>query len=618
MFNNIKLALCKQLFLAAANKLGMAITTDNKLPEQTNEYDQFIQCNTTLPEEPVQGTKHLPFPILSGKSSKEIEDSIEKHDEKYNEFTYFTLVKLKEYCSQDEFQMYTELIKMISSSIHKNKPDLPRTPLDQLLSALYMRHEIAVKYGNHSKEERKEKIAEITSEFLKCIELQITTGRIIELKGDLSTYKFLENNSNAKLFKKILGELEKTGPDPTDIVRLFSGIVKCSPADKIKSLIENIAEHVKSLEEVSSGAGRNLIRAINAHLEHNPLEESQDQYKERVSSFLNNISEHLDGFEKLTRGLANQGENNIPEAIGNFGVICGEFEGKHAILPTKKVVENLLKLNYYAGIVRVSSFTFKPSEYTNQQTCQEILEESLADCTRNFESTSFTTNDKVAVVFLAGTDNEMNALSRGNTGREIFDLIKHGYKVFPFEIYTDKQAEVVKNKVHEFTGLDLRYLSFDAHGSSGGPVYLGGDSNVEEEDSNLNEQIRRYEQLEIVSENGLKRFPPWILINLKNTKLSYDDVHLDKSDSDLFTDKGLNNNTIILLNACKSGEEHDELKIPSVARIVATSTGVKTLAPQDSIHRYELVFNKDGDVETVIYYADNKKITPKVFFEKEN
>jgi len=307
------------------------------------------------------------------------------------------------------------------------------------------------------------------------------------------------------------------------------------------------------------------------------------------------IEEHLELLKRYTEGLALQGETEIDGALESFNY--------HEITPTPKLIDNLLKLHRYSGVLRISRFI--PRDVKDKQ---KYIEDLVQSCVDAFENKDYKKDSKIAVVFLPGvTEDSGGDVFSLNTGRIFKDLQEGGFKILPFEVDQDKQITNAVRRAYKVTGRRIDLMAFTGHGSEtngnvdGQSLNLGTTSkpsNFKPIDPKVLNEIRNNNQDYLRNIVANSPFPLWEVQNVATDKVTSDSAVLDVGDIDIMgaIKPFMNTDAKAVFYSCGSAcATPGKL---SVAKVFADNAGIKTYAASEKVNRVNLKI-KNGSLINV-------------------
>ena len=433
-------------------------------------------------------------------------------------------------------------------------------------------------------------ISEISADFLLTPE-----GKEIAVRmaSDLQTagiklhrnYVLILEDLHYSITKKLKENNKATDKERNEIAQIA-----------VSALEPKITREIIELEALKKGAGPYIKEWLSHFM--------------TLDNILDNFEQPISLLRKYIHGLVLQGETEVDDVLESFYF--------HGIKPNEKLIENLLKLHRYGGLLRISRLN-----HMRQDDKQTILEELVTECVRCFEDPAYRKNDKIAIVILPGViDSTGNDIFSLWEGKIIEQISNAGYKIFPFEVHTDEQIEEALRRVYLVTGKKTDLISISGHGSANENDFVDGQG------INLGDthRIGAYHSIhpgklfELMTEgilqeeflNQLKKepagepdkdefLPPWNVINVANSKLTNDRKQFDTGDIDLTKriKKYTKLTTVAVLDSCGSGFETRH-RI-SLGRVFADNAGIRTYAAIDSQNEIEFCFN-GSTLKTVNYF----------------
>ena len=343
-----------------------------------------------------------------------------------------------------------------------------------------------------------------------------------------------------------------------------------SESERAKLLVRDVSAN---LENLSPGASVHVKRWVS------DLKKSEDVFK-------------LPLIEKYIERLAIHGETDLDDALYSFT--------STQVVPTESLIENLLKLHSYSGIIRVDRFVDSRKSLEERQ---KTLEDTISEFVKNFEDKNYKKDNKIIVVYLTGViqDGEENGKDMFAVGGDLLiqDLQKNRYKILPFEIDKDEQIIDGAQRVCEATGKTIDLVLFCGHGTSQSTNFGFTERLITRRNPNQNyiRQIRE-KHSDYVKEVETKKI--WGIKNLANSNLTEGGAHLDVGDIGIMKSlqQYLSSNARAIFASCSVADDKEG---HSLAKTFAQNTKMTVIGPTVSIGGLIPQYNEKGDVIGIVY-----------------
>ena len=452
-----------------------------------------------------------------------------------------------------------------------------------------------VAYEKGSLEAHEKPVLEQTNIFNKPIELPedphpyATLRRILEecnsnrnfermmIKGGVVTEKYLEN------LRQLAGE-------------------------EYEALLSNIRHVAIGLEKLSPGASLHIKGWLTD------------------AKNLDRVNECLKLVQRYAERLAVHGETDIADALASFNLL--------KVPPSETLVDKLLRLHWYSGIVRINRFID-----SNDPKRSEKLNKALNYFIDNFEGRGYKKDSKVTVAYITGVTqdfeeppkSDMFANPKG-APNVLESLIKNKCKVLIFE-FDKPQTRIPRAIVNAFIasgGKPVEIIVPAGHGNSLSTnfgvtkvprAFVKPDENYRREVIKRNRNYTESVDREI--KEGKRKLIKWEIENIANGKVkTLNDGLLDITDVEtmrelkMLMDKGyISPDAVIIFASCNVAREQEEGF--SLAKKMNEETGMVVFGCTKPIDNINPVF-EDGHIIEVKYYKNGKLLPGTRFSSREN
>lgn len=361
---------------------------------------------------------------------------------------------------------------------------------------------------------------------------------------------------------------------------------------KDKALLENYKKYLEHTVDVS-----------------NRLEKLNKGATVHIKGWISTLKEHselpayLSLLQKYTDRLAIHGETEIGDALYSLNSL--------QVCPTEDLINDLLKLHRYSGVLRVNRFVGKGQQKTLETTIKEFIQ--------SFEDKNYKSNAKVVVAFLPGVieDDGGDMFSKGGE-TVIKDLNDQGYKILPFEIDEDEQIKEGIMRVYRATGKTIDLAMFCGHGISTETNfgYTERAATLKRPDPLYLQKIREenVDYVRTITREG--PFLPWTIKNMANGKVKGKSAYLDVDDRELMKSIApyFNKDSVGVFASCSVADE-STVK-PSLARTMHVNADMKVFACTQPVRGLKLFFKDRKIVDVKFLAEDYKSVLDSTVFSK--
>lgn len=537
--------------------------------------------------------KFLSFSKLNGETADEIEKEVVKLEPRIEK----TLESIKKNVTQTEYGKILLFFKNLSNDLCNEKVEyIGSNSFSEPLTA------IAVEL-NYYPDSYKKDLDALLSNFKRYLLSQKKDlGFIFSLNGHCA---LAQDEKGIQIAKNLLKELHDAKIAPheehflllEDCVASYMKEYQTKGSNYCKDDKERLKFSFEYLECLQPKFSKAIIRLEKLKLG------TGEHFRGWIKHFFTfedipRWQQAIDLLHRYTECLALHGETDIDDAVKSFNL--------HKIKPNENLINNLLKLHRYSGLLRISRLIDPDQKEGKQETFEKLIEEFI----KNLEDKNYNTDSKIATILLPGVvENSGGDVFSNITGIALKQLKDGGYKILPFEIDKDSQIDEALWRTSMATKNPSNLIFFAGHGSVTGKAVDGVSINlgntkrpsafIKVNPDELNRIKReRSKYLKDCKDNDL--LPLWTIDNVAYDSLTNDKAAFDKEDTNIMADIKRRVAPSAIGIFCSCGSAAPDKNGKSLASILSDHTNMKIYAADQSIRDIKIKIN-NGEIINVEY-----------------